>query len=69
MESPTPEMVHFENKAVAQAFPQARPSMSCLVIREGLQHMTLEIDEPHARAQGLLSNIYTIKISISIEFV
>ena len=43
--------------------------MDGLASREGLQHMTLEIDEPHARAQGLLSNIYTIKISISIEFV
>jgi hypothetical protein len=31
--------------------------------------VTLEIDEPHSRAQGLLSNIYPIKMKDSIEFV
>ena len=31
--------------------------------------VTLEIDEPHSCAQGLLSNIYPIKMKDSIEFV
>jgi hypothetical protein len=31
--------------------------------------LTLEVDEPHNRAQGLLSNIYPIKMGDSAEFV